>query len=110
MLPLSRVKFYIILISVVIIPMFLYFFGNGFFKQKNIIEKLEKNNDLTIEYFVTKENMNNNIDILEKNIIENKELNVIEKFNILNDCLFSCKVDLYKGKVVIDVQDNKKIK
>lgn len=110
MLPLSRVKFYIILIGVVIIPMFLYFFGNSFFKQKNIIEKLEKNNDLTIEYFVTKENMNNNIDILEKNIIENKELNDIEKFNILNDCLFSCKVDLYKGKVVIDAQDNKKIK
>lgn len=110
MLLLSRAKFYIILIGVVAIPMFLYFFGNSFFKQKNIIEKLEKNNDLTIEYFVTKENMNKNIDTLAKKIMENKELNDIQKFNILNECLFSCKVDLYKGKVVIDDKEINKNK
>lgn len=105
MLPLSKVKLFLIVFFVFIIPSILFFIGENYFKQKKVIDTLEKNNELTIEYFTRKEILNKSIDDTAKDIINNKELSDIEKFNILNDCLFSCKLDLNKGKVIFDGKD-----
>lgn len=102
MLPLSKIKLFLIVLFVFIIPSILFFIGENYFKQKNVIDTLEKNNELTIEYFAKKEILNKSIDDRAENIINNKELSDIEKFNILNDCLFSCKLDINKGKVIFN--------
>ena len=102
MLPLSKIKLFLIVLFVIIIPSILFFIGENYFKQKKVIDTLEKNNELTIEYFSKKEILNKSINDKTENIINNKELSEVEKFNILNECLFSCKLDIYKGKVIFN--------
>lgn len=99
---LSKIKFYAIVVFVFVIPSILFFVGENYFKQKNAINVLEKSNELTIEYFTKKEVLNKSIDEVVSSIDNNKELSDIEKFNILNDCLFSCKLDIGKGKVIFN--------
>lgn len=102
MLLLSKIKFFLIVIFVIIIPSILFFVVNNYKSQAKTISVLEKSNDLTIEYFNKKNILNSNIDEKANNILNNQQLNNIEKFNLLNDCLFTCTPESYNPFVKKD--------